>query len=219
MTTSQDFNTIPADERRKAYALARAAKPFVGPTNAAFDAMTPEQKRVAIARDVLEWLRIGKIVPEPGTYLTVHNTAGQRVDIGMDPGPINGHKCTACALGAIFACATERTDLTIGGVNRAGNWPDAARAQLGPYFDLDQLKLIESAFEDYGGFYLDGTPRGREDHQMAYRAVRFGVKVGDAHPCFEGRYVDRSMRRQRSPDRILRAIMQNIIDNNGTFIP
>lgn len=68
-----DFDSIPADEQRMALALARKGNRHIGPTNEQFAAMVPSQQRVAIAADVLEWLRIGKLVAEPGTYLSVRD--------------------------------------------------------------------------------------------------------------------------------------------------
>lgn len=163
-------------------------------SNKAFADATPAGKRVIIAQDVISWLKIGKIRARTGVYLDPSvpvyaddGTVSHYEDGALDPARVDGGKCTACALGSVFACTVERT----GG--RVGFWSNYRQSQqtavLEPFFEVRQLRLIESAFE-------------REDFcNDADEAVHFGQVVA-------GGYAAR-----------IASIMQNIIDNGGTFVP
>lgn len=202
---------IPADERRMAYALARRGdvRP-VKLTNEQFAALPPEQQRVAIAHDVLDWMAIKRIVPEPGTYLRLRNDVG---DIVRTEGKatVNGYTCTVCALGAVYAAATDLGVCPLDTADlRSESWPTAARTLLADYFPREQLLAIESAFE-----CADFSER-EEETPICRAGADFGRRVVEANPASPARapkvYAD-------NPSRLMRAIMQNIIDNEGTFIP
>jgi hypothetical protein len=77
------------------------------------------------------------------------------------------------------------------------------RNALGAYFSLWQLQLIETAFEASHGFapIPPGTPEEEDEYEnIRDRAVEFGRAVHDAQAR-------------------MRAIMENIIANKGTFVP
>ena len=108
-------------------------------------------------------------------------------------------------MGALFAsCILEEDDMTLyetGGFFPRGYGESTSEIsmsrnkmddRLGRFFDIDQLRLIESAFEQ--------SEFGNLDYDLVERAVEFG-----------NRYKVHGTR--------LRAIMQNIIDNRGTFVP
>lgn len=185
----------------------------------AFAALPPAQQRVAIARDVLEWLRLGRIRPEKGTYFIL--LSGEKYIRGATE--VNGYTCRVCALGGIFAAATEVTNLTPRGVEEDEDpWDEAARKALKPYFSEEQLRLIESAFEaaDFSGpLAYGGETR---------RAIALGQSVDKAMPTAvplvqwndDGTQSTPYQEWLRERDaRRMRLIMQNIIDNDGTFIP
>jgi hypothetical protein len=185
--------------------LAQAHDHKVAVGNAKFAKASPARKRVIIAKDVLEWLGEGKLLPTQGTYLSsfLRDKDGQllyedgRVVNGrvLDD-RVDGGKCTACALGAVFACTVERK----GGMPnfwRMGWCPYFMHQELAPYFDRDQLTLIEAAFEKNGGFH-------EADHEADHEA-------GEAAESFGRRFDTASSR--------MAAIMKNIIANGGTFVP
>lgn len=106
----------------------------ISKANATFSRLGKRAKRVAIAKDVLKWLRTRRLKAQSGTYLE-----GEQ-----------GEKCTACALGAVFVCtaalaSTVKFDDTYG--NHPGTNSQHMRQQLAPYFSDEQLRLIEVAFE------------------------------------------------------------------------
>lgn len=184
-------DNVPRGEMGLARKLA-AEELAVHRRNATFQALSLEERRVTIAKDVIDWLDAKKLTARSGVYLRTE-ALGSRV---------NGSTCTACAVGAIFACAVERAD-TVKLVGEASYddeendgmeyTPDSIREQLAPYFSQEQLALIESAFEksSFGSDYVDNP-------DLLERAIDY--TSGSA-----------SVR--------MRQIMKNIIRNNGTFIP
>lgn len=164
----------------------------VAKDNLAFAGMSRPEKRVAVAKDVLKWIELGKLNPKQMTYLVS--------DAGMQ-------SCTACALGATFACLTVKTnDLAnqkeaVGAIGSSNhlywNDDDAMRTKLREVFTPQQVANIESAFEG-DEFTCDNDTGG---YAMPTRkAVEFNAGITDA------------------AERLTR-IMKNIIRNGGEFRP
>lgn len=170
--------------------------------NREFDAMAKAQKRVAIAKDVLAYLRAGKIKTDvPGYLNDVDLRNGEQV---RDSLQATDRACQACAIGACFVAANLRADdLEVRALCRNGSWDDGMRDYLARWFSRGQLCLIEAAFECDAETAAD---QGVGD-RLARRAEDFGLAHGN-------RCKNRTRRTRR-----MRAIMQNIIDNGGTFKP
>jgi hypothetical protein len=157
----------------------------IGDRNRRFNGMTPERKRVTIARDTIAALKDKKFIATHDGYLD-----DKSVDNG-DKLP-NNYKCQACALGGMFVGLTTRIkNLT---VKTHGRLRSQITAPLEEFFDVDQLKAIEYAYEQ------GCVSQGNLDCDYAYKCESYGRE-----------YLDSSKR--------LIAIMQNIINNNGTFTP
>lgn len=162
--------------------------------NVRFQALPPERKRVAIARDVLKWLRMGKILATCGVYV-------ERFEPGDNDFTLDGGSCNACALGSLFAGAAEYGCTTVGmRWADTSSHKDAIRAHLRGVFDEEQLGYIEAAFErrathavntELGRQYNKQFPRAHEAEIWAYHIV--------------------------DKDQRMAAIMLNIIRNGGTF--
>ena len=109
-------------------------------------------------------------------------------------------ECSVCAIGAVFVCAVDRHDaLKLSTVyKRDAGGPDEATMlpYLKMWFTPKQLRLMETAFE--GTCYADR--RARPSAYNLNRAYRFYNQF------------------RRSSD-IMEAIMNNVIDNKGTFKP
>lgn len=178
---SNDIDKAREHIRETEKALRELLAKQVAEANAAFEAMTPEQKRVHIAQDTMQQIQKGWITVQRGTYLDW--------DGGDDYEP--GEECRACALGSIFAACIARPELKLKAEPGYEGDDNEQRVALSPYFSEEQLMLIESAFEMDDFTYGDD---GWED------AVDFGRMFNN------------------DKDRLL-AILQNIIDNNGEFVP
>lgn len=172
-------------------------------SNKKFDKASDANKRVLIAKDVLKWLSIGKIQAEPGTYIGLPYADASRdgyKKVSSDE-RVNGDECRACALGAVFACAVERA----GGIRDFWEQPSVVmRQKLGAYFTLWQLQLIETAFEASHGFAVIPYGLSEEEEDAHYVARDKAVEFGRAI---------------RDPQERMRAIMENIVANKGTFVP
>jgi hypothetical protein len=154
--------------------------------------------RVAIAQDTIE--QLGTLEVTRGTYLTRYtwsekipyeDQAQQHIDkISKD--------CYVCALGACFLSYIRLfNDVKVSDLVRGDRQEDLylystssfIKSRLSQYFTHDQLLLIEAAFEGW---------------RVADYCSEQVCDFYDKHP---------------DPKERLRAIMQNVIDNNGEFIP
>lgn len=203
---------LPRGEWALALAEAAAAR-RTARNNLKFSLATPAQKRVTLARDVLQWLASNKLVAAgsdsgTSTYLEVQTTDHvEPIQLGdlLNVGKVNGYACQACALGSLFAVAVERDLCPLFsaegkqlGMDGRGARSIHTAMQSAGLFDVRQMVLIEGAYE--GKAYDTSTPfADTDDTDEMARAVAFGK-------AFEDR-----------GDR-LHAIMDNIIKNRGTFV-
>lgn len=179
--------------------------------------LTPAQRRVVIAKDVIAALDAKKINAQPGIYCEIDLAFEEVVGKDLRSKIPDAKQCNVCALGAIFVAKVARfNDFNVGKENYGSFVGDDTeivdvgggdiRSNLSEYFDDIQLGLIESAFEKitdfaYSAFY-DRSKSGRvtpEENRLCDRAA-----------CFS---------RSNNPEFRMRKIMQNIIDNHGTFKP
>ncbi len=213
--------------------------------NYRFRKMTPEQQRVRIARDVIDQIEVGDLIAEQGTYLEVPDDDGLNPEVLREEAEdlrdqadsvygymdaqdrsnarrkaarleskaekvgelqlcdvLEGTKCTVCGIGAAFVAAVKRgDDFKIKDFTDGFGDDDKMRQYLKKFFTAKDVALIECAFERSHGFAAYGDSGLNEQSPEVLRAVGFGNAHADSS---EGR---------------LKAIMQNIIDNGGSFRP
>lgn len=163
--------------------------------NRRFARMPRDRQRIAIARDVLAQLDIGRF-EAASVYLQIrtrplaephelHFKAAQ-AEIDLSEVTACADKCRVCGIGSVFVAAVERADrLKLAELrpNYDGN-PLVPRQKmvdyLAPWFDGEQLGIIESVFE--------------QGQSCPAAWLEFG------------------------PTKRLRRIMENIIENGGEFI-
>jgi len=179
-------------------------KIWTPPTKEQFDAMTPEQKRVVIATDVIAGLNSRRLNARNGTYVDFNDKVGLDDEGNKDKEVnvvIKDKKCDVCALGAMFISAVDRfDDLKVKNSLAAEDHPTDGFGSAGVYgylsrfFDYEQLTAMETAFE--------GRSIGRyvEDPELRERCYAFCKYEGNS-------------------EKRMRMVMNNIIDNNGKFIP
>lgn len=180
--------------------------------NAAFDKLSPSEKRVAIARDVLTQLDAGRITAESGVYVRsfelVNLIDESAKDVQLQSLLPAVDECNVCALGSMFICGVNIANkLPVKGVTTYGEEVSGrdAKKYLRRFFTNGQLGLIESAFETTD--MLSNYSRvSKRDNDLVGTAIRFG-RLFD----LEDYDLQDEIR--------LRAIMENIIVNNGTFKP
>lgn len=140
--------------------------------NEAFDRLSPADKRVSIARDVLQQIWSGAYQPTNLTYFNA-DAAMPAFEIAGPNGDMqlilqNIIQCKVCAIGAIFAsCVRQADKLTIGELledapisnlqssrNEDGITIDYSCAAgfttyLEKFFSFEQLFCMEQVFEDW----------------------------------------------------------------------
>lgn len=192
--------------------------------NAAFANMTPEQKRVAIAQDVIAGLRSRRLVAEAGTYISTDLNRGCVNESSISENGISVQDvlkdipvCNVCAKGAMFVSMVERFNQVYYKPEDGENAEDVYESdvvffydggndmmyELEKYFSREQLDLIEAAFEAWDNIDLRLKAenwRSPQNIDAAYEAVG---KI-TAIPSARNRMI---------------AIMENIVLNNGTFLP
>jgi hypothetical protein len=187
-----------AEEIREAERIAREHESLRA-RNEQFAALTPAQKRVAIAEDVLQWIALGKLVAANGTYIRVVN--GDSDARGAKT--VNGFECHACALGSVFAVAVEREAVEPSKRGLMNTSDESMRKRLREFFDKDQLLAIEDAFE---GFNDSNLPRA-------------SMFCDDIPTYVTGPDGWSSRLDETAPRRRMERIMKNIIANGGEFKP
>ena len=185
--------------------------------NEEFEKLGKREKRVVIAKDVIKHLNTEKLIAECGIYYDQDVTAHvgddlQKVIRQAEVG------CTACAIGGTFFAAVyrsndykvDRHDLMFGQLHVSDK---NMRAKLRKFFRPMQLAYIESAFEGhtFAPVKLQRRMTSREKKTLDLAAMHFNnLAAKNGKEYYE--YEDDS-------DFKLRSIMENIIENNGTFKP
>lgn len=150
-------------------------------------------QRVAIAKDALAWINAGALKPSNGGHY-VNPTRALAVDVDgerhkqVQLRDMVLGKCEVCALGALFLAKAVRYDNVL--ARSCGYYPIALR----DHFDEDQMNLIEFTFE------------GKQICSAGSVSQRRAVQAR----AFYNRYYD--------PTDRLYGILENIIENRGTFV-
>lgn len=156
--------------------------------------MTPSEKRVTLAKDVISQLKKEKLNACSGTYLMIDNLDNVEVNEQLNKVLKKQGTCEVCAKGALFISHIMRNNhFTIADYHSFSKTDnEKIKERLGSLFSLPQLELIEKAFE---GENVDND-------------LKDGTLI-DLADEFHDNYKDDTER--------LIAIMQNIIKNKGTF--
>ena len=181
--------------------------------NEEFKKATKAQKRVMIAKDVLAQIKAERCFPKRGEWVRPLWSDDQKsIDIKLDPNSsikdafkskaINS--CEVCALGGLFmSCTNLNNNTTVGDmkteyyIGEFVNDDVKISNELNRIFTQKQLMLIETYFEGGAGYFKSYS------HHFSYSDEKLLV-------IFFKSFDD---------DERLKMIMQNIIDNNGTFKP
>ena len=199
--------------KKKRFLSAEEIAAEIEKRNQLFAAASPEQKRMLIAKDVIEQIKAKRFKPTSGTWVRpkMKNGAYLGVEEKFDGDEsvrelFIGKKipaCDCCALGAMFmSCTTYNDGTSVEAFEREIDWEFEEHVLKGKlsnglnsFFSVEQLRLIETAFE--GG---DGAFMAEDDDKEAQKAASwYDAMSGD--------------------DKRMVAIMENIIANNGTFVP
>jgi hypothetical protein len=176
-------------------------------SNKKFNAMSPKEKRVAVAKDALKQIRYGRYKANTGNYV-IPNWYPYNVEDNEESQEYLENKgfwgCKVCAIGAVFLSKVRLGNNHTGDLE-VMNSPNMIISNLKGIFSAKQLRLMEVAFEDLtGGAFKESSVYDSNNPKHT-------AKIEKALEFFKD-YLDR-------PEERLIAILENIIANNGTFKP
>lgn len=204
--------------KKKPLTKAQKLKREIAKRNKLFAAASAAEKRVLIAKDVIAQIKLGRYKAYAQTWVRpevrVNGSPRTYINLSLEFGPdapvrelfLNKKiaSCECCALGAMFMSCTlynnnqttkDFEDETIWFDERVEGYDGGFSNGLNKFFSSDQLMLIESAFEGGDGAFNVPVDQAKKKSVLAWH---------DSLPDDKKRLV---------------AIMENIIENNGTFKP
>jgi hypothetical protein len=149
--------------------------------------------RIAIARDVLKQIAAKKFKIETQIYWRINST---EIVVGKKQLLANGISCRVCAVGAAVISGIRIFNGSDVWKNNIANNFEAVIFSKG--FSVNQLALIEAAFEDEGSQLIKPYPANSASDLKAAKKFRLSFT--------------------NEKERAIQ-IFQNIIDNKGKFKP
>ncbi len=171
-------------------------------SKAKFNKLSASGKRITVAKDVIDRVKFGQIIPKKGDFMGDYSAIvnGKKCNDIVEESPLKNAsmECHACGKGGLFLSylgITEEVNLSYFNTFISAKLNSDAMIMLSKIFSLKQLTLIETAFEG--------------------RSFTWNVtlKNSEISTCFQFKkkyYLEK--------DRLI-AICKNIIKNNGTFKP
>ena len=182
-------------------------KPFLS-KNSQWKLSTALEKRIILAHDIIEQIKTNKFIASKGTYIKdikfnegdYYDTPDNcNLDIKSNFNKVK--ECKVCAIGSLFL-STIKYDNKLKFCDL--EYESAQRqSTLDNIFEPEQLYLIECAFERSNG-HSSGT--------SIFSNKRYGFLDLEKGQKAKYKYDDLNQH-----DKLI-TIMQNIIDNNGTFV-
>ena len=222
-------------KKRSVSASSRTTKKAIPVVKAKkLSSMTPQEARVAIAKDALAQIRLQKLKPVAGCYIGNSfnlSEKGKKDEISKAITKAVPKNCEVCALGSMFISSVNKfnhitlEDITIpreGGIHISEDTGkrfineyneqevkmerESITKYLGRWFSQEQLDMIETAFEgdDINGSLDDGIQDEVKDWREALAEQYDDNTDGDLGPF---------------DTYILVKILENIVKHNGTFTP
>lgn len=186
--------------------------------------LTKAEKRIEIAKDVLKQIKSNKYRPTSGIWVMDSNgyevedlvsyarqvaEEADAVDLKKDVVCRLNGTCSVCALGSLFVSAIDKFNHTKLNPGYRVNWIDSEDSESNPllkWFSAKQLLLIESTFEGgHGGWANEAMYILSKKELLHWNKYAF-----PAIYAYCNRYPNATSR--------LKAIMNNIIRNKGTFV-
>lgn len=185
--------------------------------NEAFAKMSKKDKRITIAKDCIARIKCKQIQPISGDFIDISEIRYFEED-NEDKLPKNyGLKdvlskskftCSACAKGSLFLSYVGRVNkVKIKNMECSNSVYDFEHKKLLQIFSLKQLALIELAFEGYQ--FLDVDKNG--DNINIHASIKSDIND------WRLQFLKLANGAEYDENKLLLAICQNIIDNDGNF--
>lgn len=167
-----------------------------------FRTASAAKKRVLIAKDVLAQLQARRIQTGRVSWIERLTLPENTENLELREVLRSAPACSACALGALLLCTVRMHDaIEVDDLFDCGDVNEVTLfSYLRDFFSSVQLRLIEATYEQGSGYVpWDDVGEDVTRDEIA-RAQRFS-------------------RQYRGKGARLRAIMENLIKNKGTFVP
>ena len=174
-----------------------------------FNQLSAPEKRILIAKDVIKQIELKRYLAKSGSYIELPYTGKYRtlyntnLDIKQNFEEIDN--CEVCAMGACILSLTKiKNKLNfsdIGGTVTSLN-KEKVKSLFNKTFTPRQLLMIETAFE-----------KGTTGDKLGREFYNHRLTLDEIFKCLN------YAKKYSSSKSLLIAIMQNIIDNKGMFIP
>jgi hypothetical protein len=181
--------------------------------NEAFTKMSNAEKRVEVAKDTLLRIEMKQLDAYTGSIIQYVNTVKDKYGKTSIQDVINTDSkftCQVCAKGAMFMSYVGRVNkMEFCDINTGNYGQSSVHTKLGEIFSLEQLALIELAFE--GEQYLKYLDDEDDFDGTAVENIILSDNDYNQADLFHNSYGNVDYR--------LIAICENIIKNEGTFKP
>lgn len=199
---------------------------------------SPSEKRIMIAEDGLEQIKLKKYIAKSGTYFVSSKVLNVGISLQeelLTKQPV----CTVCQIGGLFAsCARVGNEINVT-IPKDSNlvssieamYDTPMRTYLAKFFSSEQIILIESAFEEINmeDEIIDSQRYVvEEDSQDLFlkNLKEMNINMMEAAVSYRTRKktnsrndFDFSYNERRRDELAMIAIFKNIISNGGRFRP
>ena len=197
-----------------------------------FSKLSPERKRVAIAKDVLQQIKLGRYIASAGSYIQalMMKDGKERWEMAGEDIKRNFTKiksCEVCAMGACLMSITKfenKLKFSDVGASMEQLHNEKNIELFSSIFSPEQLLLIEMAFEgDSGGTRVGVDLFGLSRNDFKKKIAKCGkfYQKFDLSDKKSSKMSNKEINEYReiAEEKRLTAIMKNIIKNKGTFKP
>lgn len=194
-------------------------------TTEQFHALPQNVKAILVAKDVIAQLKINKYDAIPSRYVRFYYENGDVTDYSECDIKENFHKishCEVCALGATLISATRLGNklLFVDTYGLVHDENTKVSDLLKSIFSPKQLLLIETAFEGVGYDTSQIKSRYEKSDIIEQYGMRYASSYLDQNLDFDEAIACNTFYYNYPlPSDRLFAIMENIITNNGVFVP
>jgi len=181
-------------------------------TKEKFSKLSPEKKRIAVAKDVLDRIELKQLKPNNGIFCRINKDPLESSYSLKEKLQNTKTKCEVCAKGGLFLSyigIVNEYEVYTDSIHNGENLYSREMKILSKIFKPKQLSLIETAFE--GTYYSDWNKKLTKKEITDCINFR-GIKREDENRD----YLDNNYKTSLN---ILTKICENIIKNNGDFIP
>lgn len=178
--------------------------------NEQFEKLSVTKRRIVIAKDVLNQMRTGFLVPKSGIYVRSNELSkASNDDLELKEVFDKDKRCIACGIGSLFVCSVKL-------FNKLKLADVATNYSMFSPFEISKENIHQYLKEYFSEFELDKIEAAFEKTDSLYnRSIYTKGKITTITNA--SKYFDTPAGSNLNGKQRLKAIMNNIIKNNGIF--